>query len=197
MNSQVGLATITNRAGHRKVPSPMSFVKGTSGTGATFAKQAGNCFPSLFPHTFPLSIHPSRPFTSTALDAQTSGEVAQAGIPRPHDVTFGNSRIQEMRIDQPDAATVKVPLVDEGEEFFMRRRSGPRQSGEEFEDLMPSGKRSAGEFTDHERVAHHVAGFQPDRQLAVGPPRRSVVATCVAGSTAASWALDTARTDAG
>ncbi len=100
-----------------------------------------------------------RPFPSTALDAQTSGALPQAGIPRPHHVAFGNSRIQEMGIDQPNATAVKVPVVDEGEDFFMRGLAGSRQSGEEFEDLMPSGKGSAGKFTDHGRVADHVAGF--------------------------------------
>jgi hypothetical protein len=76
-----------------------------------------------------------------------------------------------MSIDQPDAAAGKVPLVDEGEDFSMRGLAGSRQSGEEFEDLMPPGKGSASEFTDDERVADHVAGFQPDRQLAVAPPQ--------------------------
>ena len=88
-----------------------------------------------------------------------SGDPSQAGIPRPHHVAFGNSRIQEMGIDQPNATAVKVPVVDEGEDFFMRGLAGSRQSGEEFEDLMPPGKGSAGEFTDYKRVAHHVAGF--------------------------------------
>jgi len=86
-------------------------------------------------------------------------------------VAFGNSCIQKVSIDQPDAAAVKALLVDEGENFFMRGLAGPRQSGEEFQDLMPPGKGSAGEFTDHEWMAHHVAGFQPDRQLAVTLPQ--------------------------
>jgi hypothetical protein len=77
---------------------------------------------------------------STALDAQTSGDPSQAGIPRPHHVAFGNSCIQKVSIDQPDAAAVKALLVDEGENFFMRGLAGPRQSGEEFQDLMPPGK---------------------------------------------------------
>ena len=130
---------------------------GKSGTGATFMPRA-RCTRSR------------RPFPSTALDAQTSGDLSQAGIPRPHQVAFGNSRIQEMGIDQPNATAVKMPLVDEVKDFFMRGLAGPRQSGEEFEHLMPFGKGSAGEFTDYERVADHVAGFQPDRQVAVAPP---------------------------
>jgi len=100
-----------------------------------------------------------------------SGDPSQAGIRRPHHVAFGNSRIQEMSIDQSDAAAVKVPLVNEGEDFFVGDLAGPRQSVEQFEDLMPFGKGSAGEFTDYKRVAHHVAGFQPDRQVAVAPPQ--------------------------
>lgn len=100
-----------------------------------------------------------------------SGDPSQAGIPRPHHVAFGNSRIQEMSIDQSDAAAVKVPLVNEGEDFFVGGLAGPRQSVEQFEDLMPFGKGSAGEFTDYKRVAHHFAGFQPDRQVAVAPPK--------------------------
>ena len=75
-----------------------------------------------------------------------------------------------MGIDQPNAAAMKVPLVNEGEDFFVGGLAGPRQSVEQFEDLMPFGKGSTGEFTDDERVADHVAGFQPDRQVAVAPP---------------------------
>ena len=86
-------------------------------------------------------------------------------------MAFGNSRIQEMSIDQSDAAAMKVPLFNEDEDFFMRGLAGPRQSGEEFEDLVPPGKGSAGEFSNHQRVADNVAGFQPDRQLAVAPPQ--------------------------
>jgi len=123
-------------------------------------KRAGNWLPSLL-----------RPFLSTIFDAQTSGSPSQAGIPRPHHVAFGNTRIQEMGINQPDAAAVKAPLIDEGEDLFMRGLAGPRQSGEEFEDLMPPGKGSAGEFTDHERVADHFAGFETNRQLTVAPPQ--------------------------
>ena len=111
-----------------------------------------------------------RPIPSAALDTQTSGDLSQAGIPRPHHVAFGNSRIQEMGIDQPNAAAVKVPLVNEEEDFFVGGLAGPRQSVQQFEDLMPFGKGSAGEFTDDERVADHVTGFQPDRQVAVAPP---------------------------
>jgi hypothetical protein len=100
-----------------------------------------------------------------------SGDPSQAGLPRPHHVAFGNSRIQEMSIDQSDAVAVKVPLVDEREDFFVRGLAGPRQSGEEFENLMPFGKGSAGEFTDYKRVADHFAGLQPGRQVAVTPPQ--------------------------
>jgi len=70
------------------------------------------------------------PFPSTAVDTEMSGDPSQAGIPRPHHVAFGNSRIQEMSIDQSDAAAVKVPLVNEGEDFFMGGLAGPRQSVE-------------------------------------------------------------------
>jgi hypothetical protein len=41
-----------------------------------------------------------------------SGDPSQAGIPRPQHVAFGNSRIQEMSINQSDAAAMKVPLVN-------------------------------------------------------------------------------------
>lgn len=85
-----------------------------------------------------------------------------------------------MSLDQPNAAAVKMPLVDEGEDFFMRGLAGPSRGGEEFEDLMPPKKRSAGEFTDYERVADHVAGFQPGRQLAVIPPQMVDPDRCIA-----------------
>ena len=84
-----------------------------------------------------------------------------------------------MGVDKPDATTVKVLFVDEGKDLVMRGLPRPRQGMKEFEDCVPPCERTAGEFTDHKRMADDVTRLQELGQLAVAPPQVVNLDRCI------------------
>jgi len=72
-------------------------------------------------------------------------------------------------VDEPYATAVKVLIVDEGQDLVMLGLPRPRQGMKQFEDCVPPGEGTAGEFADHKRMADDVARLQEHGQLAVAP----------------------------
>jgi hypothetical protein len=82
---------------------------------------------------------------------------------------LAHRRPEEVGIDEPDATAMEIPILDEGEDFVMFGLLRPRESVKQLEDRLPPRKGTAGEFTDHERMADNIARFQKHRQLTIAP----------------------------
>jgi hypothetical protein len=82
---------------------------------------------------------------------------------------LADRRPEQVGVDEPDATTVEILILDEGEDFIMSGQRRPRQTVQELEDRVPPRKGTAGELTDHEGMAHDIARFQKHFQVTIAP----------------------------
>jgi hypothetical protein len=82
---------------------------------------------------------------------------------------LAHRRPEEVSIDEPDATAMEITILDEGEDFVMCGLLRPRESLKQLKDRLPPRKGTAGELTDHERMADNIARFQKHRQLTIAP----------------------------
>jgi hypothetical protein len=100
-------------------------------------------------------------------DSQPNGDPPQPCVASPHDVALVRSRPENVGVDEPDATTAEATVVDKSKNLVMLGLISLRQGMKKFEDCVPTCEGAAGEFSDHERMAHHLARLQEHGQLAV------------------------------
>lgn len=113
------------------------------------------------------SGRPPQRLAVTERHTQSHGDPPQSCVACPQLVSLADRRPKDVRIDQPNASTVKPPVFDERKYLVVLGLARSRQGMEEFEDHPPTCEGAASEFADHERMAHDLARIQDDGQPAI------------------------------